>query len=312
MPANIDNDSGASLKRSAGVLFVCGVILFFLAIFSDAARFMARVGTLNATGAKSAEPTVPSLAEGKTAITGVLVQIYAALTRGEPTAAAPFLAPSILQDAGMLDRICRPFTYRAHYLEAIVERPDPNGLIFQARVRVLFKPLEEHADTMIFRMIEGRYVLFEVRESGEDWFGPQKAEAAEVVRRFLYAAKAGENEIARQTVSAHFPFSEFVGNAEVQKRLGWIKEVDISGRGIEQLQGLKFAIVVTFPECFGTIANKRFYLDRLGGQLKIVRAFDKTNLPTLCEWPDGVGDPEIEAYTLKRFGIASAPPAEVP
>jgi hypothetical protein len=46
--------------------------------------------------------------------------------------------------------------------------------------------------------------------------------------------------------------------------------------------------------------------------LKIVRAFDKTNLPTLCEWPEAVGDPEIEAYTLKRFGIAPAPSAEVP
>jgi hypothetical protein len=306
MPTNTDNDAGASLKRTATILFLCGVILFFLAVSSETTR---RVGTLHATATNPSEPPTISLDAAKAAISGALGQIYAALTRGEPTAAAPYLATRILQDTGMLDRICRPFTYRAHYLEAIAERPDPQGLIFQARVRVLFTPLEEHADTMAFRLIEGRYVLLDVQESGEDWFGPQKAEAADVVRRFLYAAKAGENQIAQQNVSANFPFTEFVGNAKIQERLIWIKEVQVSSRSVAQLQGLKFAIVVTFPECFGTIANKRFYLDRFGDQLKIVRALDKSNLPTVCEWPEPVGDPDIEAYTLKRFGI-SAHPAE--
>ena len=306
MPANIDHY--ASLKRWAGALLACGIFLLFLAISRDAARSV----TPRIVAAKPTAPAVPTIADATAAINQALREIYSALTRGEPTLAAGYLVPHILQNTEVLDFICRPFTYRAHYIEAVAERPDPTGLIFQARVRLLLKPLEERAHTMDFRIVEGRYVMLDVNETGEDWFGPQKEEAADVVRRFLYAAKAGENEIARQNVSAHFPFSEFVGNAEVQKRLGWVHEVNVSGRRVEQLQGLKFAIVVTFPECFGTIANKRFYLDRIGGQLKIVRAFDKTNLPTLCEWPEAVGDPEIEAYTLKRFGIAPPPSAEVP
>src|ERR1039457_2165270 len=140
MPANIDHY--ASLKRWAAALLACGIFLLFLAISRDAARSV----TPRIVAAKPTAPAVPTIADATAAINQALREIYSALTRGEPTLAAGYLVPHILQNTEVLDFICRPFNYRAHYIEAVAERPDPTGLIFQARVRLLLKPLEEQAN----------------------------------------------------------------------------------------------------------------------------------------------------------------------
>ena len=191
----------ASFKRIGAALFFCGAILFLV-----------QVAGHNSTDHISTKPSLPStlpkvelaeptLSDAKEAIPSALKTIYESLNQGNPAQAAQNLSPQILQRAALLDLICRPFTYRAHYVEAIIARPFPAngraapGQQFQVRVRSLLTPLEERAQTMMFRITQGRCVLEEVSETGDDWFGPQKEEAKEIVRRFIYAAKAGRQYV---------------------------------------------------------------------------------------------------------------------
>ena len=300
----------ASLKRWGAALVCGGVMLLVVAVLRDVARFVEHINPSKfVLVATSTQPAGPSLAEAQSVISGELVEIYGALTQGQPTLLAHYLAPGILRDAGTLDLISRPFTYRAHYIEAFAERPDPRrGLIFQVRVRVLEKPLEERAQTMEFQLIEGRYLLQEVKETGDDWFGPQEEEAGEVVRRFLYAAKAGQDEVAAATLSPGLSMARFRDDMEFQRHVAWLHEVKIRSLDVKQYRGLKLVVRTMFPEPLNWTSYKNFYLERIGGRLKIVRAFEDPmpawKGPEVCE------DPDIETYTLRRFGIASGTQAE--
>jgi hypothetical protein len=294
--------TSASLKRW-GVAFVGGgMMLLVVAILRDAARLVEHLKVSTATASARLAP--PSLAEAKSAIDTELAEIYSALTHGEPILSAPYVAVGILQNAGTLDLLCRPYTYRAHYIESFAERPDPRGdLVFQARVRVLVQPLEEAAQTMVFRLINGRYVLQEVKETGDDWFGTQEEEAEDVVRRFLYAAKAGEDEVAAGTLSPGLSMAHFREDEEFDRHVAWMHEVQIRSVYLRQYRGLKLVVRTMFPEPLNWTSYKNFYLERIGGRLKIVRAFEDPmpawKGPEVCE------DPDIETYTLRRFGIAS-------
>ena len=161
---------------------------------------------------------------------------------------------------------------------------------------------------MFFQLIDGRYVLQQVKETGDDWFGSQEEEAREVVRRFLYAAKAGEDEVAAETLAPGLSMARFHDDVEFQRHVGWLHEVKIRSAYVTQYRGLKLVVRTIFPEPLNWSSYKNFYLERISGRLKIVRAFEDPmpgwKGPEVCE------DPAIDTYTLRRFGIASGAQAE--
>src|SRR5258708_26117258 len=83
---------------------------------------------------------LPMLDEAKKQIPQALQSIYSALDQGNPISVRASMSNDLADNTAKLDAICKPFTYRAHYVEAIIERPQKR---FEVRVRVLFKPLEE-------------------------------------------------------------------------------------------------------------------------------------------------------------------------
>jgi hypothetical protein len=276
----------------------CG-LLFLFSLFW---QMVASVSTgAKATPRRVETPYTTSLATAEKAIPKALDVIYSSLNQGNPAGARSLLVPRLSGSTEALDFICRPFTFRKYYVESIAGRPNER---FLARVRVLFKPLDEHAHTMLFHITDQETTLESVEDSGDDWFGPLKAEAVDTVRRFLYAVKAGERDVAQKLVSDKFPFTECLDDEIIQDHLKGAREINAHGARIEQMHGIKLAVSVDFPECFGTSTTKVFFLDSLGGGLKIVRAFDNRHgWPDVCRWPVAYEDPDIERYTLRRFNL---------
>jgi len=276
----------------------CGLLLILSMLWSIAVASLAGPG---ASAHRVDTPHATTLANANKMIPKSLEAIYQALNQGDPAKAASLLVPRLLGSTEALDFICRPFTFRAYYIEAVTARPNDR---FLARVRVLFKPLDEHAHTMLFHVTDQEAVLESVQDSGDDWFGPLKAEAVDTVRRFLYAAKAGERDVAQKLVSDKFPLTECLDDEIVQGHLNAAKQIDAQGARIDQMHGIKLAVSVMFPECFGSTVTKVFYLDQVGGGLKIVRAFDNRHgWPDLCKWPVAFEDPDMERFTLRRFNL---------
>jgi TonB family protein len=284
-----------------GVLLMSVGVLLLVASIGWNIEMSALTGTLAGTRPIELPPST-SLSDARAAIPKALDAIYKSLNDGDPTGAARYLPQKILQSTNALDFICRPFTFRGYYIEAMAARPDER---FQARVRVLFKPLDERAHTMMFHVAKGQPVLEDMQETGDDWWNPEKEEAKGVVRRFVYALKAGRNEIAMGMVSPNFPFSKCIEDVDVQKHLARVAEVQTSRVSREQDRGIKIVVGVEFPEFFSYSFEKLFSLERIGGEMRIVRAFyPLMGLNDPVRWPQFYEDPEIEQNTLKRFGLA--------
>ena len=247
------------------------------------------------------QPTNVSVSEAREIIPKALDAIYAALNDGDPVRVSSHLTQPILQNASALDFICRPFTFRAYYIEGIAARPNERFLVY---LRVLFKPLDERAHSMIFHVTRYESVLEQDDESGDDWWQPQQAAAKEVIRQFLYALKGGEHQLAAKPVSPHFPFSECAENDDVQKHLSVMQEVKIIKVNHEQYRGIKILVEVPFPDKMGVDAEKQFYLEQFNGEWKIVRAFYSTI--EVFNWSRYFEDPNLERYTLERFKIREA------
>src|ERR1035441_10076844 len=98
-------------KRAGIILVCCGTVMF-----------LAGLGGFSSAPTAKAPPVsaAVSLSQAPAEIPKTLKIIYASLDRGDPAAAAAFLSPRILQNSRVLDFICRPFTYRAHYIEAVI------------------------------------------------------------------------------------------------------------------------------------------------------------------------------------------------
>ncbi len=65
----------------------------------------------------------PMLEDAKQAIPASLTRIYQLLDEGNSQALRPLVSADIVNQTNQLDQICRPFTYRTHYIQSIVERP---------------------------------------------------------------------------------------------------------------------------------------------------------------------------------------------
>lgn len=310
---------GTTLKRFGSLLIAVGVVFLLAALVRNVASY-ASAG-LRAPFARQPEPQQPQtqtvpLEQAKEEIRKAMGSIYDALNQGDPAKAASYLSPAILSSTDKLDFICRPFTFRAYYIEAVAARTDER---FQVRVRVLLKPMDERAHTIVFHITTDQVVLESAQNTQDDWYGPQKAEAGEIVRRFVYGLKAGKKEIVGNVISPNFPLANCADDEDIQRHLSQLQEVRITEVALEQTQGLHIVVTASFPEqaIMNLHSSKRFYLEPIDGELKIVRAFyskDVGERPAFAAWRWGhyYEDPDIEMYTLKRFGLGEEPETTKP
>ena len=262
-----------------------------------------------------------TLVEARRVIPVELTTIFQALNDGNPQGASRYLTPDVAGSNQRLDSICRPFTYRAHSIEAIIERP--NGM-FEARVRVLYKPFDERGLVLKFRFASGVFQLVESSEWLDEWFGPSEETAAQMVRKFIYAAKAQEGSVLPALVDSGIDVSHYTADPCWREALARITGVDKVITPLEQFHGLKIhaTAVVSIDTAIWMYSEVRsdFWIDRVGSGYKIVAmtlmqnpAFivsDPRRAPAACRGLDKnffaqVQAPGLERRTLARFGLAS-------
>jgi len=262
-----------------------------------------------------------TLVEARRIIPLELTTIFQALNDGNPQSASRYLAPDVVGSSQRLDSICRPFTYRAHSIEAIVERP--HGM-FEARVRALYKPFDERGLVLKFRFASGVFQLVESSDSFDEWFGPSEETAAQMARKFIYAAKAQESSVLPALVDSGIDVSRYTADPCWREALTRIREVEKVITPLEQFHGLKIhaTAVVTIDTAIWMYSEVRsdFWIDRVGSEYKIVAmtlmqnpAFilsDPGHAPEACRGVEKnffaqVQAPGLERRTLTRFGLAS-------
>lgn len=247
---------------------------------------------------------VPMLDDAKKQIPGILQTIYSALDQGNPSAVHVSVSNEVENNSAKLDAICKPFTYRAHYIEAITERPNRR---YEVRTHVLFKPLDERAYVLWFGVSGGTFQLQDVTDPPDDWFQPQLKSAEEVVRKFVYAVNAGRTDVEQQIVTPSL--SARLGSSKTLSAIqsSQISQVSTQQLRIQYYKGFKIGNEIWVHET-GKLccATYTFLLEPIQGALRIVA------------WTSGRGgdsyeveDPALEYATLTRFGIAATPPALV-
>lgn len=275
----------------------------------------------------------PLLDDAKQAIPAILTKIYQALDQGNPQAIRPFVLPQIAGNAGMLDAICRPFTYKAHYIEAIIERP---GQKFEVRVHTLFKPFDEKAQVFTFHPNQGTFSLIQIADPSDDWFGPAKEAAIQIARNFVYAAKAQQSEVLAGLVAPGLDVSRYTTNECWRGAFQMVNEVSDARAFLESHNGLKVVVYATVSlggssTTMGSSEQAEFWVDRLNDQSKIVSADPLhnpsfilhppilfNNAPAACH---GLSStffapalaPHLVDDTLRRFSlpVSSMQPGEV-
>jgi hypothetical protein len=267
----------------------------------------------------------PMLDEAKQVIPGILKQLYQALDQGNPSSVRPLLTADLVRNSEKLDAICKPFTYRAHYIEAIIERPQRR---FEVRVRVLLQPLDEHAYVLLFGVSQDHFFLQDISEPSKDWFGPELNEAEELGRRIWYAGVAGRLDVLSQNASPGLPVSTLVTDPCWRDFFsGAAKDASFNNEPrMVKYKGLKPAVIAALSASFATLL-----VDRINGQPKIVavggdisaQRFSPLEVSRLrpCRPDtssiDGYGrlipneDPGIELLTLQRFGLAAPSKSEL-
>ena len=247
-----------------------------------------------AAGMPRYDASTPILSEARQTIPIVVATIYRSLDGGNPQGARQFISPEIFNDAHQIDEICIPYTYRAHYIASIVERP---GDLFETRVRVLVKPFKEVAQVFWFRASNGVFVLTGV---DPDQFSTEAEQAKESVRQFIFAVKGGRWEIAAHYASPNLPLDPL----KAPKYAAYFDKITTANASFDKTLyegGIRLLIRVEVQGGLSYLPD--FLVDPSTGL--IVRAFFRSPENIYSEVPDPVGvtDPDFEAYTLKRFGL---------
>jgi len=253
------------------------------------------------------QPSAATLDSVKIAIPGLLNHLYASLNQGNPRAARDMLSSPLASNTNKLDYICRPFAYRAHYVEGIIERP---GQGFQARIHVLFQPVEERAYVLNFIFSGSRVILSDVSDPGDDWIGPAKQRALDLGSKFAYAAKAGQTDVLKEITTPTLDLSK-LADPEYQARLQEMGEITQAQVDVESQHGLKFGVL--FYSKRGIICQDswNFLVDNIRGEDKIVK-WEFTPIVgcyALFKSYSATQDPNLESYTLERFGLKTAAPS---
>lgn len=308
--------SGRSLKRAGTVLFLLGAVLIIGPwAFSQATRFAtgtwkrtkpqasawisnAVTGLTKATSPTPKAPVPPpppqiTLEDAKNTIPGVLKSVYFALNHGNPQSVGQHIQADIFNNHQKLDYICQPFSYRAHYIDSVVERPNQEFLV---RVRTLFKPLRESAYLMHFGVWKGYFYIHHVED---DQFPLEKSAAAEAARRFVYAARAGEWDIVRGVSSADLDVDQ-LKDSDWMRLWASVKEAVVEDREVTTVAnyGLKLDFIVRLEESW---FSKRVHLqfEPLNGQVKVVDVLFDPYGPK-----KQITARNLEQQTLLRFGIS--------
>lgn len=246
---------------------------------------------------------LPMLDEAKKQIPQLLQTIYSALDQGNPLSVHNLMSNELANNTAKLDTICKPFTYRSHYVEGVIERPQKR---FEVRVHVLFKPLDERVYLLWFGLSGTGFQLQDVGDPPTDWFQPQLTAAEQVVRKFVYAANAGRNDVVQQIVTPGL-----VANLGSSKSLSAIRSSQISQVSTQQLglfyyKGVKIRNEIWIHENGKLCCATYVFLAEPG-----------VGDPKIVAWSGGNGgngyeseDAALEYSTLKRFGISAQPPAE--
>jgi len=200
-----------------------------------------------------------------------------------------------------IDRICKPFTYRAHYIESIIERPKQE---FDVRVRVLFRPIEENAYTLIFGLADDSFYLKGFRKSDvDDWFRPWETEAKEIARKFIFAAKSGRQDVISHLTTKSLDTSLLLSKYHEALQENVIK-IENPNADMVNYKGLKIQVKTESKGAWLGVDYLywTFLIDRIEGEFKIVKwKIFKFMLSAEAE------DPNLESYTLKRFRLSSSP-----
>jgi hypothetical protein len=292
--------TGTALVRIGWILFVIGCfgVLIILSRSGNSSGPTAAFPT-RATPAPAPEPAI---VVARRVIPTLVAHLYEALDRGNPSDLVPILSSNTRNNLQVLDAICRPYTYRAHYIETIVERSENQ---YEAWVRVLFKPLEEHAYVLVFTKQGGSFLLDGIADPPDNWFGAQIAEAEEIGRNFLFALGAGKDELAERALSDKLKLSFESAAVLNQIRNMQLERVEKhEGSWVESYAGLKIRTCPYLYRKNGAYLPDlalTLLFEQVDGQLKIVGWAKDCGF--FKEGATEVYDPDLEARTLKRFHL---------
>ena len=302
--------TSSSRRTKSSALVVLSLILSpstrEATLSSSAPRMLQQRRPSIATKKQSSErsPTGPTLDKARQVIPGILDRIYKALDQGNPQSVRSLLSVDVANNSEKLDAICQPFTYRAHYVESIIERPHQ---WFEARVRVLFKPIDEHAYVLLFSVSQGRFFLNDILDPPNNWFASQEAAAIEIARKFIYAVKAARLDVIRQLVTADLDTS-LISTADYKSEFDQISGVEVKDVSMKAYKGLKAEVRGITTQPIICYSNWTFLVDRVEGEYKIVKWHYEPVVgcfplfgPRFEAAPE---DPYLEENTLKRFGLA--------
>lgn len=266
--------------------------------------------TLEALGRR-----MPVLDGAKQDLPKLITRLVSALDQGDLQSLAGLVDERLLRDVASLNAICRPFTYRAHSISGIIERPNRE---VEVRLRVLQMPMEESAAVLTFSQVGSGFRLRQVSTDLREWFAPLRAEAITIVHQFTAAAAAGRRDVAVELVSQGVALEDLFGS-ECQGQLAALRSGSQPRVEVKAYKGLKLAAGYGG---FGTWGSDSIILDDVSGDLKIVR-FTAPCRVTRRSSAIGarqrvvanvleVEDEQIADYTLSRFGLkatTSTPPA---
>lgn len=255
------------------------------------------------THAAPAEPKA-TLDDAKTEIPKILTPLYQALNEGSASAAAAFMTAQLAASATKLDKICKPFSYKAHYIEGIIERP---GQSVEVRTRVLQEPMDEDAYVLTFIRQGGHFVLSDVRDPDAAWMTPLLTATSDLARKFFYAARLQKMDILSQLVSPGVAITALY-DPYVQQGLAQAERMEPRDPVLVKAKGLKGKIELRpNAACLDTM---QFLVDHIANDYRIVQWSLHKNYGCGRDSKDwGSADPQIEAYTLQRFGLMSATPS---
>lgn len=268
---------------------------------------------------RTLDELVPMTNAARDQIPVLLGKIYQALNDGSAGLARTYMSKDLAQNAEQMDAICKPYTYRAHYVDAIIERPHH---WYETRVRLLLKPMDERAYIVWFFGWRGKFYAGKVERMSREWELQQMGNSTDVVRKFIYARRARKLEVMTELVFPGLDPSQFLDDYWNRAFADMDTDFSENALSVVDYKGLKLRVqtriilpaAVAFMQHYGG-----FLLDNYRGESKIVCIYyDDNSSGTHYICP---GD--IERYTLGRFGIeastsqastntSSTPPEETP
>jgi hypothetical protein len=264
-------------------------------------------------------------------IPGILAQVYRMLDAGNPAALSQHLDENLKRNYSGLDEICRPFSYRSHYIEAMFQNTQTQC---EVRVRVLFKPINEEPQVLIFNFKEHRFLLANLISNGlhdynyyrrfpdeyKTWFKVEEETASEVARKFLYAAKDKQFSILKELAVSGIPTGHYLTNSAWIEYFNSCRTVHLHEIGWLKYKGLKVRVKLSVEGNYRGWGSTEaeFLLENINGEEKIVWAAPLSWMGGFGQAEPGVKphnlepgafafpeDPEMESRTLSRFGLSS-------